>query len=220
MKPIGGYIGFNRTPRGSPAASGVWGLHNTPVIRIPFLSDTFAGSAGVLLSSASHSPRWSDYVVEDSASSLARSGSSSAVRGTADPYGNCGSVINTGRTNFLAQCVVGAVGSFSVLARTTAYEDYPGNYHLGYTLALNATGTAILYRNAQYSAVTLTSAQIPTMQVGDTFGIRVNGSTITGFYNNVQILSAVNSTFSSGTFAGLRVDSAGASVSRFDVFAV
>jgi hypothetical protein len=218
MRPVGGYVGFNRERRGSPAASGVWGLSDTPVIRIPFLSDTFAGSAGVLLSSASHSPRWGDFVVEDSPSSLARSGSSSAVRGTADAYGNCGNVLNTGRTNFYAQCVVGAVGSFAVLARTTAYEEYPGNYHIGYGLNVTATKTASLYRSYQYTSATLTSASIPTMRVGDTFGIRVSGSTLTGFYNNTQILSVVNSDFSYGTYTGLLLGPAGASASRFDVF--
>jgi hypothetical protein len=220
MKPIAGYIGFNREPRGSPVASGVWGLRDTPVIQIPFLSDTFAGSAGVLLSSVSHSPRWGDYVVEDLPSSLARSGSSSAVRGTNDAYNNSGSVLHTGRTNFYAQCVVGAVGSFAVLARTTAYDEYPGNYHIGYGLHVTATNNASLYRNAQYSSTTLTSTSIPTMRVGDTFGIRVNGSTITGFYNNAQILSVVNSDFSHGTYTGLLLGPAPASASRFDVFAV
>jgi hypothetical protein len=217
MRPIGNYIGFSRTP-GSPDASGVWGVRDTPIAKTPFLTDLFDGSAGVLLSSVSHSPRWSDFVVEDSPSSLARSGSSSAVRGTADPYGNCGSVLNTGRTNFYAQCVVGAVGSFAVLARTAAYAEYPGNYHLGYTLAVSATGTAILYSNAQYSANTLVSVQIPTMQAGDTFGLRVSGSTVSAFYNASQILSVTNGTHSSGTYAGLRIDTAGASASRFDVF--
>jgi hypothetical protein len=55
------------------------------------------------------------------------------------------------------------------------------------------------------------------MQVGDTFGISANGSTIAAFFNGSQIMSVVDSTFTAGTFCGL---SLGASASRFDVFDV
>jgi hypothetical protein len=190
----------------------------TPVTKIPFLTDLFDGSAGVLLSNASHAPRWSNLFTEISPSSLARSGSSTAVRGLVDEYGNCGSVLNTGKTNFYAQGVVAEVGGFSVLARTTNQAS-PGNYSVGYGLYVGNNNDAFIVRSQRFSGVEISRTQIPTMQVGDTFGIGVNGSTITAFYNGSQIMSVVDNTYTSGTFCGLRL-SEGSSASRFDVFDV
>jgi hypothetical protein len=192
----------------------------TPIAKTPFLTDLFDGSAGVLLSSASHSPRWANLSVETSQSSLARSGSSAAVRGQVDGYGNCGSVLNTGKTNFYAQGVVATVGSFSIVARTTNQVSSPGNYSVGYAFFLDSAGGASILRNQRFSSTVLASTTIPTMQVGDTFGISANGSTIAAFFNGSQIMSAVDSTFTAGTFCGLSLVGEGASASRFDVFDV
>jgi hypothetical protein len=217
MRPIGNYIGFSRTP-GSPDASGVWGVRDTPITKTPFLTDLFDGSAGVLLSDASHSPQWANLAVEGLQSSLARSGSSAAVRGQVDDYGNSGSVLNTGKTNFYAQGVVAAVGGFAVYARTTNQVSSPGNYSVGYAFILDSVGGASIVRAQRFSSTVLASTRIPTMQVGDVFGISANGATISAFFNGSQIMSVVDSTFTAGTFCGLSLLSEGASASRFDVF--
>jgi len=182
------------------------------------IADLFDGSAGVLLSNASRSPRWGNLSVEGSQSSLRLTGTSSAERGPTDVYGNSGSVLDTGRSNFYAVATIATANGFvGLYGRTTGSTASPGNYSVGYTVFFSSGTTGSINRNQRFSSVALTTFQTPQLQTGDTVGIMVNNSQIIALVNDVQIASVSDSTFSGNNFTGLSLG-VGASVSRFDVF--